>query len=172
MLTATLAVVDIGRAGAWVGPLIVGALAGGLDYSAAGSAALRDRVAVPGYYAAAVSFCFLLGLAQWEQATITDYNWRMIWGTVSVVTHGCLLVCWFGRPARLAKALGKITKFAGTDSSAAKINQTLLGWTVAAAVTAPMSGDGGWGSIVATIAQATTGIWSSAVTLYFHWIGG
>lgn len=171
--TAAVAALSIGQTGAWVGPLIVGGAAAALDYSAAGATALRDRIAVMGYYASAVSFVYLLGFSTWITSLIdTDYNWRMAGACFSLVTHGALLVCWFNWPKALVKGLAKRLKWASADSAAAKINQTLLGWTVAAALSSPLSGSGGWGKVVNAIAGFTTGIWSWIVAALFHWLGG
>jgi hypothetical protein len=176
-LQAAQAVVSIGQAGAWVGPLLVGLTAAALDYSAVGPHAMRDRLAVAGYYAAAISFVYLLGLATWEQAMFSDYNWRMLGAVASLITHGALLLAMFGTligPTRtLAKSLQARVKFAVAEvSGATKINQPLLGWTIAAAVTAPLAGDAGWGGFVAGIASATTGLWSGVVSVVMHWLGG
>jgi hypothetical protein len=174
---AAQAVVSIGQTGAWVGPLLVGLAAAGLDYSAAGPTAWRDRFAVAGYYAAAISFVYLLGLAEWEQAAIRgNYNWRMLGAVASLATHGALLLAMFGGligPTRtLATAVAGRVNFLSEDSKKAKVNQTLLGWTAAAAVSAPLAGTGGWGGLVAGIASLTTGMWSGVVTAVMHWLGG
>jgi hypothetical protein len=169
---AAVAAVDIGQAGAWVGPLVVGLLSGALDYSGAGPVALRDRAAVAGYYAAGVSFAAILGWTPFIRDQVTDYNWQMVGALISLVTHGALLICWVNWPRAAAKALSKKTKFASADSAAAKINQTLLGWTLVAALSAPLSGDGGWGHVVDVIATGTTGLWSAIVSTVLHWLGG
>jgi hypothetical protein len=174
---AAQSVVTIGQTGAWVGPLLVGLTAAGLDYSAIGPTAWRDRLAVAGYYAAAISFVYLLGLAQWEQAAFAgNYNWRMLGACTSLATHGALLLSMFGTligPTRtLANAVAGRVHFLSEDSKKAKVNQTLLGWSVAAAVTAPLSGTGGWGGLVSGIASLTTGMWSGVVTVVMHWLGG
>lgn len=176
-MLAVEAAVTIGQTGAWVGPLLVGLAAAGLDYSAVGSDAWRDRFAVAGYYASAVSFAWLLGLAGWERELVaSDYNWRMIGACASLATHGALLLAMFGSmigPTKvLAASLAARLKFAGTESKAAKINQVLLGWTVSAGITAPLSGDAGWGRIVDGIATATTGTWGALIHMLFRWLGG
>ena len=176
-LAAVRATVSIGRAGAWVGPLLVGLAAAGLDYSAVGPHAMRDRFAVAGYYAAAISFVYLLGLATWEESAFGDYNWRMLGAVASLITHGALLLAMFGSligPTRtLATTMQAKVKFASADASGAtKINQKLLGWTVGAALTAPLSGNAGWGGLVSGIASATTGIWGSVVSAVMHFLGG
>jgi len=173
-LAAVRATVSIGRAGAWIGPLLVGGLAAALDASAIGKHAWRDRFAVAGYYAAAISFVTLLGLATWEQTAFSDYNWRMAGAVASLITHGALLLAMFGGligPTRTLSAdLAKKVKF-GSEATA-KVNQTLLGWTIAAAVTAPLSGESGWGGVVTSIASATTGLWGGVVGVVMHWLGG
>lgn len=161
--------VTIGQSGAWIGPLALGLLAGLLDYSAAGSGALRDRVAVVGYYASAVSMFAILGL-RWTPSA--DYSWRMAFAVASLITHGALLICWLGRPTAVAKQLSKKLAFNSGASSSAKINQTLLGWTVAAAFTAPLSGNQGWGRVVDTIVTATTGAGAVVLNSVFKWLGG
>jgi hypothetical protein len=176
-LQAAQAVVSVGQAGAWIGPLLVGLAAAVLDYSAIGPHAMRDRLAVAGYYAAAISFVYLLGLATWEQSAFHDYNWRMLGAVASLITHGALLLAMFGTiigPTRtLAKNVQARVKFAVAETSGAtKVNQPLLGWTVAAAVTAPLSGTSGWGGFVAGIASATTGLWSGIVSVVMSWLGG
>jgi hypothetical protein len=174
VVLAAQSVVSIGQAGAWIGPLLVGGLAAALDASAIGAHAWRDRIAVCGYYAAAISFVTLLGLAGWERSMFTDYNWRMAGAVASLVTHGALLLAMFGGligPTRaLSAEIAKKIKF-GSDATA-KVNQTLLGWTVAAAVTAPMAGTGGWGAVVDAIAAGTTGMWGAIVGTVMSWLGG
>ena len=44
VVLAAQSVVSIGQAGAWIGPLLVGALAAALDASAIGAHAWRDRI--------------------------------------------------------------------------------------------------------------------------------
>lgn len=171
--SAVVAAVNVGQAGAWVGPVLVGGAAAGLDYTAAGPVAVRDRIAVMGYYASAISFVYLLGFSGWITGMVDpDYNWRMLGALVSLVAHGALLVCFFGWPKALAKALAKRLKWTGADSQAAKINQTLLGWTVVAACSSPLSGSGGWGTVVSAIARTTTGVWGSLASAIFKWLGG
>ena len=123
-------VVSVGQTGAWVGPLLVGLAAAALDYSAVGPHAMRDRVAVAGYYASAISFVYLLGLAGWEKTTFADYNWRMIGACASLATHGALLLAMFGTligPTRtLAKSMQAKVKFATEASGMTKVNQPLL----------------------------------------------
>jgi hypothetical protein len=171
--TAAVVAVSVGQTGAWVGPLIVGAAAGALDYSAAGPAAIRDRLAVAGYFASAVSFAELLGWSGWIRSTVATYDWRMLGALVNLVTLGALVVVMAGRPKALAGQLATVMKFAGTESkAAAKINQTLLGWTVAAALTAPLAGDGEWGAVVQWVAEITTGMWSAIATAVLTWLGG
>jgi hypothetical protein len=130
---AAIAVVTVGQVGTWIGPLLVGMLAGALDASATGPDAWRDRVAVAGYYASFVSFVQLLGLAAWEQRAFGDYNWRVTGAVFSLIFHGALLLAMFGGligPTRpLAVSLAARVKFGGTESATAKINQTLMGWT-------------------------------------------
>jgi hypothetical protein len=177
VIGAAIATVDIGRSGAWVGPLIVGMLAGALDYSAAGAGAWRDRVAVAGYYACAVSMSAILGWTDYIRGAVAgDYNWTMIGAVISLITHGALLLAMFGTmlgPTRaISKQMQARVKFASGDSKAAKINQTLLGWTVAAAASAPLSGDAGWGSTVDLIATGCTGLWGGIVGVVMHWLGG
>lgn len=171
---AAQSVVTIGGAGQWIGPLLVGGLAAALDASAFGAHAWRDRIAVAGYYASTISFVTLLGLAEWERSMFVDYNWRMAGALASLATHGALLIAMFGGmigPTRaLSTSLATKVKF-GTDATA-KVNQTLLGWTVTAAVTAPLSGTGGWGGIVDAIAAATTGMWGALAGFVMHWLGG
>jgi len=169
---ATADVGPIGQPGSWVGPLAFGLLAGVLDYSAAGPSAIRDRVAVVGYYASAVSFAALLGLSDWMRDTTTAYDWRMAAAIASLITHGALIVVWVGWPKPFAKQLAKTVQWGGAASSAAKINQTLLGWTIAAAITAPMAGDQGWGTVVDGIASMTTGLWSALAGAILGWLGG
>jgi hypothetical protein len=175
-LQAAQAVVSIGQTGAWVGPLLVGLAAAALDYSAIGPHAMRDRFAVAGYYAAAISFVYLLGLATWEQRVFSDYNWRMLGAVASLITHGALLLAMFGDlfgPTRaLARNVQSRVKFATESSGLTKVNQPLLGWTVAAAASAPLAGTSGWGGVVAWIASATTGLWSGLVSVVMHWLGG
>lgn len=171
--TAAHAAVTIGQTGAWVGPVAVGLLAGALDYSAAGSGAIRDRVAVMGYYACTLSMAAILGWTGWIRGQIGgSYDWRMAGAVASLITHGALLVCFFGRPTAIAKQLSKKIGFNSGASSSAKINQPLLGWTVAAALTAPLSGEQGWGRVVDAIATACTGIWGALVNVVFSWLGG
>jgi hypothetical protein len=165
-------VVTIGKTGEWVGPLVVGLLAGLLDYSAAGPVALRDRVAVMGYYACTVSMSAVLGWTGYIRGEVQDYNWLMIGALISLVAHGALLVVFLGRPKTLAKALSKPLRWNSADSNAVKINQTLLGWTVTAGLAAPLSGTQGFGHLVDGIAGVTTGAWSSIVTAVLHWLGG
>lgn len=174
-LQAARSVVTVGQAGAWIGPLLVGGLAAALDASGIGSHAWRDRLAVCGYYASAISFVTLLGLAGWEREMFSDYNWRMAGAVASLVTHGALLLAMFGTllgPTRAAsKSIAARIKL-GNAEAASKVNQTLLAWTVAAAVTAPMSGSKGWGNVVDAIATATTGMWSGLVAAVMSWLGG
>lgn len=166
----------IGRPGEWIGPMLVAGLAGGLDYSAAGPARLRDRVAVIGYYAAAVSFAAILGWTGYIRGEVHSYSWVMAWAVASLVTHAALLLAMFGELfgwfRAVSKKIGKAVGFASGDSTAAKINGKLLGWTLAAAITAPMSGTGGWGHLVDQIVSGTTGAWSGIVTVVQHWLGG
>lgn len=163
----------VGHTGTWVGPLLVGAAAGLLDYSAAGPAAVRDRIAVAGYYASAVSFAELTGWTPWIRATVATYDWRMVGALANLITVGALLIVWVGRPKAVAGQLGAKIGFGTTGSkAAAKINQTLLGWTVAAALTSPMAGTGGWGSVVDWITTATTGMWSAIVRALLSGLGG
>jgi hypothetical protein len=173
LTAAAPAAVTIGQTGAWVGPLAVGLLAGALDYSAAGPGAIRDRFAVMGYYACAISMAAILGWTGWIRDMIgTSYDWRMVGAVASLITHGALLVCFFNRPTAIAKVLSKKIGFNSGASSSAKINQTLLGWTVAAALTASLSGEQGWGRVVDSIATATTGLWGGLVNIVFTWLGG
>jgi hypothetical protein len=173
---AGVAAIDVGRAGTWVGPLLVGAAAGALDYSAIGPHAMRDRLAVIGYYASAVSFVHLLGLAEWERSMVTDYNWRMIGALASLITHGALLLAMFGGRLAWTKALAAAVagrlKFDSEASKAAKVNTALVGWAVAAAVAAPLSGQAGWGAVVDWIGGATTGMWSGIARFILSWFGG
>jgi hypothetical protein len=167
-----VAMVDIGRPGMWVGPFLVAVLSGALDYSAAGPTAIRDRVAVMGYYAAAISFAQLLGWTPFLRAEVVDYNWRMVGALASLVTHGALLVAFAGRPRALAAQLASMVGLGGKASDRARLNQTLLGWTVAAALSAPLAGTGGWGRVVDWVATVTTGAWSALASAVLSAIGG
>lgn len=171
-MTAWMAAIDIERPGLWVGPFLVAVLSGALDYSAAGPAAVRDRIAVMGYYAAAVSFAAILGWTPIIRAEVVDYNWRMIGALASLATHGALLIAFAGRPRALAVQLAGMVKLGGKTSDQARINQTLLGWTVAAALSAPLAGTGGWGRVVDTVATVTTSVWSSIASAVLSAIGG
>lgn len=172
-MNAAVAAIDIGQSGTWIGPLLVGLASGGLDYSAAGPAALRDRVAVAGYFASAVSFAELTGWTPWIRGAFASYDWRVFGAVANLAVMGALLIVWIGRPRKLAAQLAGVVKFAGTDSQAAKINQTLLGWTITAALTSPLAGDGTWGRIVDSITTATTGFWGATVgALINQWLGG
>lgn len=158
---------------AWIGPLAVGGIGAGLDYSAPGNAAVRDRFAVIFYYACFVSFGEILGWNPWIKEQIgDDYNWRMIGGVASLVVTGALLVVFFNRPKKLAARLSGRLNFASTDSDAIKINQTLVAWVAAAAATAPLSGDGGWGHVVELIGVWCTGWPGAVVSWLFHLLGG
>jgi hypothetical protein len=168
----TVAAIDIGRTGMWVGPFVVAVLAGALDYSAAGPASIRDRIAVMGYYAAAVSFAQILGWTPLIRAEVVDYNWRMIGALVSLITHGALLICWFGWPRALAAHLASMVKLGGKTSDQVRLNQTLIGWTIAAALSAPLAGTGGWGRVVDGVATVTTGAWSALASAVLAAIGG
>jgi hypothetical protein len=173
---AGVAAVSVGQTGAWVGPLLVGAVAGALDYSAIGPHAMRDRLAVIGYYASAVSFVHLFGLAEWERSVITDYNWRMIGALASLVTHSALLLAMFGSriawTRAIAAAVAARLKFDSEASKAVKVNTALVGWSVTAAAVAPLSGRAGWGAVVDWIGGATTGLWSVIVGFILSWFGG
>jgi hypothetical protein len=172
---AAAGIVRVGDPGGWIGPLIIGAAAGFLDHSAVGPHAMRDRVAVIGYYACGISFSYLLGFAEWEQG-LTDPNWRMAWAVVSLVTHGALLLAMFGQyfgwTQKLQAWAAKRLQFAGTKSAAIGINGTLLGWTLAAVGTAPLSGHGGWGAVVEEIAYGCTSIWGVILAALETWLGG
>jgi hypothetical protein len=167
-----VAMVDIGRPGMWVGPFLVAVLAGALDYSAAGPAAVRDRIAVMGYYAAAVSFAALTGWTPLLRGMVVDYNWRMVGALVSVATHGALLVAFAGRPRALAGQLAAMVGLGMKVSDKARLNQTLIGWTVAAALSAPLAGTGGWGRVVDGVATVTTSAWSALASAVLAAIGG
>jgi hypothetical protein len=168
----TVAAIDIGRTGTWVGPFLVAVLAGALDYSAAGPASIRDRIAVMGYYAAAISFAALTGWTPLLRDMITDYNWRMVGALVSLATHGALLIAFAGRPRALAGQLASVVELGGKTSDHARLNQTLIGWTVAAALSAPLAGTGGWGRVVDGVATVTTGAWSALASAVLAAIGG
>jgi hypothetical protein len=162
-----------GAAGAWVGPAVVGGVGGFVDYVGGKASVVRDRIAVVFYYAAVISFAELLGWNPWIRSQVGgDYSWRMVGAVASLITHGCLVVVWLGWPKQWAKGLSKRLRFASSDSEANKINQTLLGWTTAAALTAPLSGDAGWGHIVRLIGEWTTATPGHVVTWLFHWLGG
>jgi hypothetical protein len=167
-----VAMVDIGRPGMWVGPFLVALLSGALDYSAAGPASVRDRIAVMGYYAAAISFAALLGWTPFLRDMITDYNWRMVGACVSVATHGALMVAFVGWPRALAAQLASMVKLGMKASDKARLNQTLLAWTVAAALSAPLAGTGWWGLVVDRIATVTTSVWSALASAVLAAIGG
>jgi hypothetical protein len=173
---AAAGIVRVGQPGGWFGPAVVGLIAGLLDYSAFGPHAMRDRVAVIGYYACGISFSYLLGFAQWEQAQITTPDWRMAWGVVSLITHGALLLAMFGHffewTKKVAEKIAKRLQFAGTKSAAIAINGTLLSWTLAAVATAPMSGKAGWGYVVQEIAYGCTSVWGLIVGVLEAWLGG
>jgi hypothetical protein len=106
----------------------------------------------------------------------TDYNRRMIGAVISLVTHGALLLGMFGQligPVRaIGKDIAKRIKFDSADSKAAKINQTLLNLTIAAGLSAPLSGNAGWGTVVNAIGTFTTGLWGAFVGWVFSWLGG
>ena len=157
-------VVTVGQTGAWIGPAIVAGLAGLLDYSAVG------------YYAAGVSFVALFGLDGWERSTFTSYDERMTWAVASLVTHGGLLVALFGErvgPTRLLAAqLSKRMGIGVKASDSNRINSTLVNWVTAAAVTAPMSGNAGWGRVVDAIDTMTTGAAATVAGAVLRWIGG
>jgi len=157
------ALVSAPLSGDWVGPTFAALLAGALDYSAAGAMAVRDRLAVMGYYASTLGFSILTGWTAGLRAYVGDPQWQIVGAWAAGLIHLAMLCVFFGRPKRLAKPLGVHMKFASADSKAVKINGTLLGWTVAAAASAPLA-LGPMATLIDAVGLGTTHVWAAVIS--------
>jgi len=157
--------------GDWVGPTISAGIAGGLDYSAWGSSAIRDRLAVFGYYAATVGFALLVGWTAGVRAQFSDPQMQDVGAWIAGLSHLGMIAVFLGRPKIIAKNLRKLVRFHSADSDAARINGTLLGWTVVAALSAPLA-LGPMAGLVNGIGLITTHTWDGFVQLLNHFMTG
>lgn len=173
---ATAVSIRVGQAGEWFGPTLVLAAALILDWTALGQVAIRDRIAAAGYYAATIS---MIGIFNWSK-DIQDWfagswSWQLAGSALAFIAHLGLVLAMIGRrfkwSAGLAKAIHKLIHMEHADSTANRINGTLLGSSAIAAATSvlargPLAGFTHW------VADHITGIWAWIAERIITGLGG
>lgn len=155
--------VAVGEVGEWFGPVLVFAAAFGLDWSALGSHSLRDKIAMLGYYAGTVS---AISIFEWEDDVQgwfdASWSWNLTGAVIASVLHLCVLLAMFGTRIKWLSGLGKrvcdLAHIDSKDSSANRINTTLMMWSIAAGASSvlargPSAGPIHW------LGTLITGLW-------------
>lgn len=168
--------VRVGQAGEWFGPFVVIFTSLALDWSALGQAALRDRVAAAGYYAGTVAVITIFGWTGTVQGWFAgSWSWQLAGSAAAAVMHICLIIAMFGSRAKTLKGMSKklrdLIHMEHADSSANRINSTLLGWSVMAA-TSSMLARGPMAGFVHFVGSALTGIWAWLANIVVGGVGG
>jgi len=165
-----------GHPSEWFGPAVVASIALALDWSAIGSNALRDRVAALGYYAATTSIISIYG---WEGAIrgwfAGSWSWTLTGALIAAIMHAGLVLALVGQYSKttssIAKRVSKIAHIDHADSSATRINSTLL-WTAVLAGMSSVLARGPLGDVVTQISTMITGMWSAIGTALVNGLGG
>ena len=161
----------IGPVGEWFLPALIIAIALGLDATAVGGAAKRDRIAAALTYTGALGFIAVYGWATTIQGWVGDsWSWRITGSAVAWVVHAGLVVVLVGpwiektkkQSAWLSSRVGVTVVAAAGASSAAptarpagdgsgpsaavgRVNTKLHLWAAAAACTYVLArGDAAW----------------------------
>jgi hypothetical protein len=168
--------VRVGQAGEWFGPSVVIFASLALDWSALGQAALRDRIAAAGYYASTVAVISIFGWAATVQGWFNgSWSWQLAGSAIAAVLHVSLVIAMFGARAKTIKGMSKkirdLIHMEHADSSANRINSTLLGWSVVAATSSVLA-RGPMAGFVHFVGTALTGIWAWLANIIIGWIGG
>lgn len=156
--------------------LLLGLIAAGIDWSAAGPNALRDRIAAIGYLASGLGWMDILGVAGWELGIYRglSHDWQVIWSMAAIVPTGF----WIGAMLPRIRCLGRFAQLelrrggAGAANATGKINTYLLSWTIAVCVATPLLAPSAFTRIVAGIQGAAiagaTGV-GGAIASFFGW---
>lgn len=148
----------------------------GLDWSALGQAALRDRIAAAGYYAGTVAVISIFGWTATVQSWFSgSWSWELAGSAIAAAMHVSLVIAMLGARAKTLKGMSKklrdLIHMEHADSSANRINSTLLGWSVAAATSSVLA-RGPMAGFVHFVGAALTGIWAWLANVIIGWIGG
>jgi len=173
---AVTVAVHVGQAGEWFGPVVVLVAALILDWSALGSVALRDRIAVAGYYSAALSMISIFGWQHTVQGWFDgSWSWQLAGSALAFIAHAGLVLAMIGSRFKWSGALA--TKVHGLihmqhkDSTANRINGTLLGSSAMAAASSVLA-RGPLAGFVAFVAHILTGVWSWLAERIVTGLGG
>jgi len=169
-------VVRVGEWGEWFGPIFVLVASLVLDWSALGSVAIRDRIAAAGYYTAALS---MISIFHWE-ATVQGWfgaspSWQLAGSALSFFMHAGLVIAMVGSRFKWSKGMAKKIRewmhMEHADSSANRINSTLMSWASAAAASSVLA-RGPLANFVHFVAQVLTGAWAVLTNAGVHGLGG
>lgn len=167
--------VHTGQSGEWFGPIIVLVTALILDWSALGPVSPRDRLACAGYYSSGLSVISIFGWASVIQSWFTSWSWQLGGSAVAFLAHLGLVLAFFG--TRLKPVSGIATKvmefihLEHKDSSANRINTTLMTWSFLAAASSVLArGPLSWFTV--GVAHGLTGLWSWLGNILVSGLGG
>lgn len=156
--------VRVGQGGEWFGPAVVLFVSLALDWSALGGAALRDRIAAAGYYASTLA---MISIFEWQDDVQGwfggSWSWQLTGSAIAAVLHLGLVIAMLGGRAKSLKGVSKklrdVIHMEHADSTANRINSTLLTWA-ALAGTSSVLARGPMAGFVHLVGRALTGAWS------------
>lgn len=168
---------SVGPVGEWFLPAVIIGMALGLDASAAGAAAKRDRLAAGLTYTGALG---LIAVYQWADEIQgwfgESWSWRVFGSAISVLAHAGLVVVLLGeymeKTKRIAAFLGpKVGVDGKMSSQVGKINTKLHLWATAAACSYVLA-RGDAGALPGFIGTSLTGISGALGMWVVHRLGG
>jgi hypothetical protein len=156
--------VRVGQGGEWFGPCVVMFASLVLDWSALGGVALQDRIAAAGYYSATLA---MISIFEWSDDVQGwfggSWSWKLTGSTIAAVLHVGLVIAMIGARSKWFKGVSKkirdVIHMEHADSTANRINGTLLTWA-AMAGTSSVLARGPITGFINLVGHILTGAWS------------
>ncbi|MDQ1249627.1 MAG: hypothetical protein QG597_4002 [Actinomycetota bacterium] len=169
--------IKVGEVGQWFGPAIVLVIAIGIDFSAAGDAAKRDRIAAVFTYCSALGFISIYRWSEAIQGWFDDsWSWALTGSALAVIAHVLFVAILIGdaskRTKRVSAKLGPLVGIASKESNAVgKFNTRLhIAAVITAATCVLARGDSAW--IPHTIGRVLCGASALVVNWVIDRLGG
>jgi hypothetical protein len=163
--------VRVGEAGEWFGPAVVLAIGLGLDISAAGDSAKRDRAAAVLTYCATLGFISIYKWSEAIQGWFDDtWSWKLAGSFLAVAAHVLFVAVLVGDWSKYTKRVGgklgpKIGLNSKESNEVGKLNTKLhIAAAIAAGSYVLARGDAAW------IPHTIGGVLTGGSAIFVNWV--